>query len=130
MKLISFITYSQSNIDKVVGEAEKNICDCTKTALIQNGVDILKLVEISNLYKAKKSVPNSYSSAIQKLYKQINSNVSAISSDINTCRQNFKSNPKFQPYFSNKLFLEKLEHRLDLNNYYYGPNLIKKLAKK
>lgn len=127
---ISFLTYSQSNIDKVVGEAEKNICDCTKISLIKNGVDVPKLVEISNLYKTKKSIPNSYTPIIQNLYKQIKSNIKAISTDVNICRENFKTNPKFQTYFKNKSFKDKLEIALDFNNYYYGPKLIIQLAKK
>ena len=126
--IIPFSLYSQSDLDKIVKEAEKNICDCTKKTFIKNGVDVIKLEQITNIYKKTNNIPNNEIPTVNKLYKQINSNISNISAGINSCREKFIENPKYKPYFNDQLFTNKLQKALDFNNYYYGPIIIRKLA--
>ena len=128
--ILPFCIYSQNDIDKAVREAELNICNCTKETLINNGVDVVKLVQITNVYKKTNSIPNSETANVNRLYRQINFNIDNISKGINMCRSKFIDNPKFKPFLSNQVFTSKLEKALDYNNYYFGPKIIKKLATK
>jgi len=87
--LIPINSIAQSDIDAKATSAAKLICDCTKTSLSKNNIDVVKLAEIFKSYNTNRKLLGKYKSDVQKINDKMNLNYSAIESDIYACRSKF-----------------------------------------
>ncbi|CAM3804182.1 hypothetical protein FLGE108171_15530 [Flavobacterium gelidilacus] len=117
---------AQSDIDAKATSGAKLICDCTKTSLSKNNIDVDKLAEIYKSYNINKKLLVKYKSDVQKINDKLNLNYSTIESDIYACRSQFTQ--KYKSYLKNRDFLTKIESIINNNPYTAGPKLIKTLA--
>ena len=117
---------AQSDINTKAIAGAKLICDCTKTSLSKNNIDVVKLAEIFESYNTNKKLLSKYKSDVQKISEKMNLNYSNIESGIYACRSQFIQ--KYKSYLKNKDFLTKIENIINNNPYTTGPKLIKSLA--
>src|SRR5690606_37870741 len=122
---ISTKSFSQS-IDQKAKAGADFICECSKTALSENGVDTKKLLEIYNSYQSQGTLLSKYKSDVKTISSQMNSKYSEIEADIYKCRNQFRQ--KFSSDLSNKEFLSKMQDIINKNAYTNGPKLIKDLT--
>ncbi|WP_336071018.1 hypothetical protein [Mesoflavibacter sp. CH_XMU1404-2] len=122
---ISTKSFSQS-IDQKAKAGADFICECSKTALSENGVDTAKLLEIYNSYQSQGTLLSKYKSDVKTISSQMNSNYSAIETEIYKCRSQFRQ--KFSSDLNNKVFLSKMQDIINKNAYTNGPKLIKDLT--
>lgn len=122
---ISTKSFSQS-IDQKAKAGADFICECSKTALSENGVDTKKLLEIYNSYQSQGTLLSKYKSDVKTIRSQMNSKYSEIEADIYKCRNQFRQ--KFSSDLSNKEFLSKMQDIINKNAYTNGPKLIKDLT--
>lgn len=120
------ISLSQTIEKQKAKEAADYISTCTKNSLIKNGIDVVKLVEIVNSYRAKNILLDKYRADAKKISKQLDAKYSMIESDIYECKSAFKQ--KFKPYLKNKTFNEELQIKLNNDPYQAGPKIIKNLT--
>lgn len=127
LSLIFFSTkfYGQS-IDQKAKSGANFICECSKIALSENGVDTDKLLDIYNSYQSQGTLLSKYNDDVKKINSQLNSNYSAIETDIYKCRNQFRQ--RFSSDLSNKEFLSKMQNIINKNAYTNGPKLIKDLT--
>lgn len=72
LSLVPLKSIAQSDIDTKATSGAKLICDCTKTSLSKNNIDVVKLAEIYKSYNTnKKLLSNSKICTRDKNYKQI-----------------------------------------------------------
>ena len=126
LSLIPLKSIAQSDIDTKATLGAKLICDCTKTSLSKNNIDVVKLAEIYKSYNTNKKLLSKYKSDVQKINDKLNLNYSTIESDIYACRSQFTQ--KYKSYLKNRDFLSKIETIINSNPYTAGPKLIKTLA--
>lgn len=122
---ISTKSFGQS-IDQKAKAGADFICECSKTALSENGVDTAKLLEIYNSYNSQGTLLSKYKSDVKTINSQMNSNYSEIETDIYKCRNQFRQ--KFSSDLKNKEFLSKMQAIINKNAYTSGPKLIKDLT--
>ena len=127
LSLIFFSTkfYGQSIAQKAKSGANF-ICECSKTALSENGVDTDKLLEVYTSYQSEGTLLSKYNADVKKIRSQMNSSYSAIETDIYKCRNEFRQ--KFNNDLKNKEFLTKMQAIINKNAYTNGPKLIKDLT--
>lgn len=127
LSLIFFSTkfYGQS-IDQKAKVGANFICECSKTALSVNGVDTDKLLEIYTSYQSQGALLSKFNADVKKIRSQMNSNYSAIETDIYKCRSQFRQ--KFSNDLKNKEFLTKMQTIINKSAYTSGPKLIKDLT--
>lgn len=123
--LISSKFYGQT-IDQKAKSGADFICECSKLALSNNGVETDKLLEIYDSYKSNGTLLNKYKTDVRKLSTQLNSNYSKIETDIYSCRNQFRQ--KFKNDLNNKEFLTKMQSIINNNAFTNGPKLIQKLV--
>jgi hypothetical protein len=124
--LIPLNSVAQSDIDAKANSGAKLICDCTKTSLSNNNIDVIKLAEIFKSYNTNKKLLSKYKLDVQKINEKLNLNYSTIESDIYACKSQFTQ--KYKAYLKNKDFLSKIETIINNNPYTAGPKLIKTLS--
>lgn len=124
--LVPISSIAQSDIDAKATAGAKLICDCTKTSLSKNNIDVVKLAEIYKSYNTNRKLLGKYKSDVQKINEKMNVNYSIIESDIYACRSQFTQ--KYKSYLKNKDFLSRIETIINNNPYTAGPKLIKTLA--
>ena len=117
--------YGQS-IDQKAKAGANFICECSKTALSENGVDTDKLLEIYTSYQSQGKLLSKFNNDVKKINSQMNSNYSVIEADIYICRSQFRQ--KFSSDLNNKEFLSKMQEIINKNAYTNGPKLIKNLT--
>ena len=127
---LSLIFISTKSVGQSIDQKAKAgadfICDCSKTALSENGVDTAKLLEIYNSYQSQGTLLSKYKSDVKTINSQMNSNYSAIETDIYKCKNQFRQ--KFSSDLKNKEFLSKMQNIINKNAYTNGPKLIKDLT--
>lgn len=126
LSLIPLKSIAQSDIHTKATSGAKLICDCTKTSLSKNNIDVVKLAEIYKSYNTNKKLLSKYKSDVQKINDKLNLNYSTIESDIYACRSQFTQ--KYKSYLKNRDFLSRIETIINNNPYTAGPKLIKTLA--
>ncbi|RVT74456.1 hypothetical protein EOD40_13170 [Flavobacterium sufflavum] len=126
LSLIPLKSIAQSEIETKAISGAKLICNCTKTSLSKNSIDVVKLAEIYKSYNTNKKLLSKYNSDVQKINNKINLNYSTIESDIYACRSQFTQ--KYKSYLKNREFLSRIETIINNNPYTAGPKLIKTLA--
>lgn len=122
---ISTKFYGQST-DQKARNGANFICECSKTALSENGVDTNKLFEIYTSYQSQGKLLSKFNDDVKKISSQMNSNYSAIETAIYKCRSQFRQ--KFSSNLNNREFLSKMQEIINKNAYTNGPKLIKDLT--
>lgn len=126
----TFISFSSEFYGQSISQEAKAganfICECTKTSLGNNGVDISKLLEIYNSYQSQGYLLSKYKADVKRINAQLDGSYSAIETDTYKCRDQFRQ--KFSSNLSNKEFLSKMQDNLNKNAYTNGPQLIKQLS--
>lgn len=119
-------TFYGQTVEQKAKSAAEFICECTKTALSNNGVNTSKLKEIYNSYQSSGFLLNKYNADAKKINSQLNAGYTAIETEIYTCRNQFRQ--KFKNDLSNKEFLSKMSEIINNNAFTNGPKLIEKLT--
>lgn len=130
MLCLSLILISTKSLGQSIDQKAKSgadfICECSKIALSENGVDIAKLLEIYNSYQSQGTLLSKYKSDVKTISSQMNSKYEEIETDIYKCRNQFRQ--KFSSELKNKEFLSKMQDIINKNAYTNGPKLIKDLT--